>query len=351
MRLFLTGSNHACTSSLGHWTACLRGHGWGGAILPAAGVASARPDHPSWCPTVGSLDAAALPKVFSTDQCAVEGRMVRDRSTGAVVPPRGTAVAAESYAKPQATSDELMIVHRLDGTVMIMDAGAELIDAPEVVAASSGNDAFGPECADDAGNALVYREDDTHNWFVNSGSIPAGDLSVAATITAFREGTGNIDNRRTDCNDTVFNSSQWGNRNSSLVTNYSGTTTLFADINPDGCTDRDQVNVVSFGARPNGILATACTWSNYLTANVIEADIEFDETHTYWTNAPDALGCLGEFDVEAVATHERGHSFGLDHVDETTHGRMTMSVNSDGACQGQERSLGLGDALVLGSKY
>jgi hypothetical protein len=50
-------------------------------------------------------------------------------------------------------------------------------------------------------------------------------------------------------------------------------------------------------------------------------------------------------------THERGHTFGLGHVSESSHARLTMSYRSNGPCQGSERSLGLGDWKGLCGNY
>ena len=50
-------------------------------------------------------------------------------------------------------------------------------------------------------------------------------------------------------------------------------------------------------------------------------------------------------------THERGHTFGLNHVAETGHGNLTMSPLINGPCQINERTLGRGDVLGLDRKY
>ena len=55
--------------------------------------------------------------------------------------------------------------------------------------------------------------------------------------------------------------------------------------------------------------------------------------------------------MESTVTHERGHTFGLAHVSERRHGKLTMSSDSEGACQTSERTLGRGDVLGLARKY
>jgi hypothetical protein len=58
-------------------------------------------------------------------------------------------------------------------------------------------------------------------------------------------------------------------------------------------------------------------------------------------NAAQRPSCEGRYDVEGVMTHERGHTFGLDHVSEDEHGRLTMSTAMNGPCQDSERTLDL----------
>jgi predicted Zn-dependent protease len=60
--------------------------------------------------------------------------------------------------------------------------------------------------------------------------------------------------------------------------------------------------------------------------------------------------CSSRFSVEAVATHEFGHAFGLGHVSETYHPSLTMS-SVIRACQGSESTLGLGDVRGLNALY
>jgi hypothetical protein len=50
-------------------------------------------------------------------------------------------------------------------------------------------------------------------------------------------------------------------------------------------------------------------------------------------------------------THERGHTFGLGDVFESSHANLTISSASNGSCQILERTLGKGDAIGLNREY
>ena len=55
--------------------------------------------------------------------------------------------------------------------------------------------------------------------------------------------------------------------------------------------------------------------------------------------------------MESLVIHEVGHAYGLGHVSENRHGRLTMSGYIDGLCENQETTLGKGDMLGLESLH
>ena len=117
--------------------------------------------------------------------------------------------------------------------------------------------------------------------------------------------------------------------------------------NASECGERDGVSVVAFGDLAPTDLGMSCWWS--MDGRTIEADIKLNRVEYGWVLAV-PLGCVLRWSVEAVATHEFGHAFGLDHVAEATHRDLTMSPLIS-PCQHQETTLGRGDLLGLQARY
>jgi hypothetical protein len=83
---------------------------------------------------------------------------------------------------------------------------------------------------------------------------------------------------------------------------------------------RDYMNIIGWrqmtGKNSKNVLATTYMWSNN-AGEMLEADIVFNTSQSWSVNTAITLGsttCGTNFDVQAIATHEIGHFFGLDHV-------------------------------------
>lgn len=129
---------------------------------------------------------------------------------------------------------------------------------------------------------------------------------------------------------------------------YEGTTTNSANsvYATGGCKIASDWNSrVGWGALPDNKLAIACTYFNGLTGYRYESDIKFNPAHKWSVTST----CSKKFDLQAVATHEWGHAFGLNHVDGGA-GTQVMNPYFD-YCSSDKRKLYKGDINGLKALY
>lgn len=195
-------------------------------------------------------------------------------------------------------------------------------------------------CNDSAYSLLGGKWKQTLNWSYQSSSTP-GELNASAVLTVIKRSFDNITGARNDCGlaDQV-----------SATSNYLGSTAAKPNITKRGrCGVKDGQNVVGFGPLPSDTLAVACI--HYGSNNrIIEADIRMNSNFG-WALTPATCNPWQHQLLEPTMTHEIGHAFGLGHVGERRHGRLTMSTNSDGSCANGETTLGLGDVRGLRHLY
>lgn len=197
--------------------------------------------------------------------------------------------------------------------------------------------AGGDPCSDRAYNHGESRWSDTFRWSFFAASTPSGIRKVA-TERVLKRSVANMTDGRNDCGRT--------DRIRATAIYQGRTLAKPAPTSSGGCGGRDGVNVIGFGKLPPGIAGLTCVWSS--GGRIIEADIKLDKNARWATSL---ASCSFASMVEAVATHEFGHAFGMGHVKETTHGRLTMSERLDGYCQLNEASLGKGDLLGMEDLY
>jgi hypothetical protein len=283
--------------------------------------------------------------VFDLERCPVGDRPIRDGGVGIVLPVAGEGVYAESLTTDGA--DALEVKHRVGGTVELDDVGSDTSEegGPDLsVAAAPG------ECQDYAYLQKGWRLYANEPWYFRESSTPS-ELSVAAAVDGLRQGGVNVQGVRNNCG--IGDGVGFG-------LSYQGNTSRGTGIDAQGnCVDYDGVSVVNFGDLPatsdSTRLATAC--QAYIIRDdawdeLTESNIKFNKVDAAWTDSPLADSCRNRYGVEPVMTHERGHTFGLDHASpESEHRNLSLSPLINGPCQNSESTLGRGDANGLNVKY
>ncbi len=211
--------------------------------------------------------------------------------------------------------------------------------ASEQAGEASVGSAPGP-CNDRGRNGLPYRWTQPYHWKFFAGSTPSS-MSKDSVESKLRRAANNITYSRNSC----------GLADKVEIDNvYDGRTQKAPGVRANGtCTTTDGMNSVGFGDLPEGVLGVACTWYDG-NNHAIESDVRFNKVDHRWY-AVKPSSCSGRYSLEAVATHEFGHVFGLGHVGESGHGNLTMSPQVNGTCQKSEATLGRGDVIGLRAKY
>lgn len=245
------------------------------------------------------------------------------------------------------STEELTVQTLDDGTVVFADWGSDAQDGGEHFSGGGSQASILDNACSDG-----YYELNGGRWTITlryrykSGSAPA-DVGDSAARNHILLGGFNITSSRNNCGRAD---------NVSATLSEEGTTTNGPNIGVNSnCTTNDNQNVVSFGDLASGHLAYACWWFTS-QGHFIDTDIKFnkfDGVDWYTGIIPPDCFVLSRYNLQAVATHEFGHAFGLSHknMSESAHEWLTMSPNIEGPCQDSEVTLGLGDMRGLEQHY
>lgn len=310
--------------------------------------------------------AQSLPTSVDRAECDLVGRTVNDGELGVEVPAPGSQMIM-SALRLDGSSDSFAVAVDSDGTQVISGEGNDPIipfydsaaELPAGAAASTeGEDVdlielFGPafqetgECSDNFYRHIHGGEHDQHQWKINPTSFP-DYINQSAAIERIREGGAHMAQGDTDCS---------GQLNADLSIRYMGTTGFRAEYDANAaegnrCHADDGQNTVDFGNLV-GASATTCTRIVEFS-ELSESDLRFNNDPSeekFFTDNTRPNSCNGRDDLEGIATHERGHTFGLGDIDSWDHPKMTMRSSTLPGCSLELRSLGRGDILGLNDLY
>jgi hypothetical protein len=193
-------------------------------------------------------------------------------------------------------------------------------------------------CSDGAYKLAGIKWQSTYSWWYQSGSTPSA-FTASAGSGAFQRAVSHITNAYNNCGlaDNV-----------SATQSFMGSTSTAPNVGSTAsCLTHDGKSVVGFGTLPSNYLGMTCWWT--MNGAPVEADMKLNKAYYHWYVSRPS-DCSNKWSVEAAATHEFGHVFGLAHVSETYHPNLTMSpvIRS---CQASEITLGLGDVRGLEALY
>lgn len=196
-----------------------------------------------------------------------------------------------------------------------------------------------PACLDTSYAAAPWKLSGTFKWYYNPANAPASVASTA--LSTLQTGTRNVMTGQNRCGSAP---------KLTTTDQYLGTSTKVAQVSNTGaCTGNDNVSVASWGNLPPTTLAYTCTYYRTGTGAVLGSDVLIDnKVHQWFTTMP--ASCSNKFDLLSVVVHERGHTVGLAHVDQTTHAIETMSPKTR-ACDVSKRLLAAGDVAGMTSLY
>lgn len=309
-----------------------------GAHTSTAGSAS------GWC-TAGEIRAAGAPRTVSPAVCDTQGKIVRAGALSVSVPAPGLSVQADALMP--AGHQELTVHTNPDGTITITQetpnsapvrfGAATRQTATQQTAARSTATVAGGVCHDPGYDLAGYQMATRFDWYYNSVGAPA---SVARTAqAAISQATKVVSTGLNRCGlKATLRASNW----------YLGGTTRPPQVSANGsCTGNDNHNVTGWGTMDKKFLAVTCTYFDS-SHHAVASDALINRAYSWFTTKPQ--GCTYSFDVLSVMVHERGHTFGLGHVDQHAHAAAVMTP-AVMACDTSKRSLSYGDYLGLVKLY
>lgn len=283
-------------------------------------------------PSKDVVDTSGLPATVEEDRCPVEGReLVSEDGVTLAFPEAGQGIAL-STLNSDGSEQDFEVVNLPGDTFRIEEHSDNL--ARSRAGLEQRNRPNG--CSSGAYSLTGWKVFGTLGFTINGRSIPSY-LNDKAAITDIRRGGAHITN--------VHNPCGIGDGVGAKIL-YKGQTRSQTDAHISGCSSGDGRSVVGFGPLRDAV-ARACTYFSSSSGfdRVTSSDIRFNTNKRFFTSL--SGGCSTAHSLEGVATHERGHTFGLGHT--SSLGQTMYSISP--RCSNSLASLGRGDSLGLNRIY
>jgi len=291
------------------------------------------------CPQGTTIAAESGTSRLGSGTCVLDGRTITHGGLSVPVPVRGAGVAAE--AQDVAGDHSLIVTTGSDGVITVEADEHEHATALRANRAIRVQSAATATCSDGTYRLSGWKLRGPYVWYYNWRGAPASVASGAADAIYYGSRTAAIGANSCGQRATV-----------NITQQYRSYTTRTAQIDGAGrCTGNDGYNVTSWRAMSGSWLAMTCTYFvvSGNARHVTNSDAAFDTSGTAWFNTM-PRGCRTAYDLRSVATHERGHTFGLGHVSQNVNPNQVMTPALH-ACSTAKRSLGLGDYRGLAHLY
>lgn len=275
--------------------------------------------------------------------CELVGAMVTAGDISVEVSPPGDGLVMDVLSA-DGEADSLSVVVSDDGESLADDGS---VDTGTPVGDGCDNSSFAWN------NTKVTKPE--LDWRIKFSSVP-GNITNSQAQDAMQAAFTNWTHLDNPCNMAD---------NFGKTVNFQGGSDLNSSVQPDGqggneCRHRsdDLVSLSAFGdldgSGDDSVAATCQNVSNQDTNppySTKSSDVKFNDVNYDWTVSPGG-SCNNRYDLESVATHEYGHSWGLGDL---TTGSLGLTMRTGALyrfrCNTDMRSLGRGDVEGIRARY
>lgn len=284
------------------------------------------------------------------------GDPIDDGPVGVFAPLPGNGVHIVAYGTEGISS--LGAETSVAGVVTVYDIGPDVGGGTAGASATATGTDNG--CTDDAFNLHRWKWMNTFSWYFQRSSTP-DEITQDNAESALKQATVNMttaDNcgmlDQVSATHSYDGSPPSGAGDNIIIAEENGVKRVKCAANEDAhsVSRFGDLPVKAEGGTKNfaGVTCTFYTVVDNAVDRAKTSDMRLNKEDYQWV-VNIGQNCSNKLHVESVATHERGHTFGIRHVGEQNHGWLTMSESINAFCATSESTLGKGDILGLRQRY